>query len=287
MCSCGHWMDVLSKKVSLLSCSSLTQPLSKSKDQNVWVQNKVLRYAEIIHACAQSLSPVRPFVTLWPIAQQVPLSMEFSRQEYQSGFPFPSPNTCIVVLMKTLTRIKEYCFQKHLDLPQHLCVSLNHQEAINSLPDKRQFHLPPPIAMPLASVHKSKWMVAVVLVAKSCPTLLLPHESQPTRFLCLWDFPGKYTGMGCHFLLHGSSWLRDWTGGSSLAGGVFTTESRGKPRSMVSEYKRGGLWALGWLIMQLGLSCRRMGRGVRNVKETTWFWVIWINIWILMKEINT
>ena len=91
MCSCGHWMDVLSIKTSLLSCSSLTQPLSKSKDQKVWVQNKVLRYAEIIHACAQSFSRVRPFVTLWPIAQQVPLSMEFSRQEYWSGLPFHSP----------------------------------------------------------------------------------------------------------------------------------------------------------------------------------------------------
>ena len=24
---------------------------------------------------------------------------------------------------------------------------------------------------------------------------------QPARFLCPWDFPGKNTGMGCHFLL--------------------------------------------------------------------------------------
>ena len=104
-------MDVLSIKPSLLSCSSFTQPLSKSKDQNV--QNKVLRYAEIIHACAQSLSRVQPFVTLWTLARQAPLSTEFSRQEYQRELPFPSPNTCIVVLIKTLTRIKEYCFQKN------------------------------------------------------------------------------------------------------------------------------------------------------------------------------
>ena len=26
---------------------------------------------------------------------------------------------------------------------------------------------------------------------------------QPTRFLCPWDFPGKGTGVGCHFLLQG------------------------------------------------------------------------------------
>ena len=38
----------------------------------------------------QSLSHVRLFATPWTIAHQVPLSMEFSRQEYWSGFPFPS-----------------------------------------------------------------------------------------------------------------------------------------------------------------------------------------------------
>ena len=31
------------------------------------------------------------FVTLWIVAHQTPLSMGFSRQEYWSGLPFPSP----------------------------------------------------------------------------------------------------------------------------------------------------------------------------------------------------
>ena len=31
------------------------------------------------------------FVTPWTVARQAPLSMEFSRQEYWSGLPFPSP----------------------------------------------------------------------------------------------------------------------------------------------------------------------------------------------------
>ena len=31
------------------------------------------------------------FVILWTVACQVPLSMEFPRQEYWSGLPFPSP----------------------------------------------------------------------------------------------------------------------------------------------------------------------------------------------------
>ena len=37
------------------------------------------------------LSRVQLFVTPWTIVHQAPLSMEFSRQEDQSGLPFPSP----------------------------------------------------------------------------------------------------------------------------------------------------------------------------------------------------
>ena len=37
------------------------------------------------------LSCVQLFATLWTIARQAPLSMEFSRQEYWSGLPFPTP----------------------------------------------------------------------------------------------------------------------------------------------------------------------------------------------------
>ena len=33
----------------------------------------------------------KSFVTPWTVACQVPLSMEFSTQEYWSGVPFPSP----------------------------------------------------------------------------------------------------------------------------------------------------------------------------------------------------
>ena len=32
---------------------------------------------------------------------------------------------------------------------------------------------------------------------------LRPLGLQPARLLCLWDFPGKNTGVGCHFLLQG------------------------------------------------------------------------------------
>ena len=35
-----------------------------------------------------------------------------------------------------------------------------------------------------------------------CPTLATPWTVAP-RLLCPWDFPGKNTGVGCHFLLPG------------------------------------------------------------------------------------
>ena len=41
----------------------------------------------------KSLSHVQLFATPWTVAQQAPPSMGFSRQEYWSGLPFPSPGS--------------------------------------------------------------------------------------------------------------------------------------------------------------------------------------------------
>ena len=42
-------------------------------------------------AAAKSLSRIWLFATPWTVARQAPLPMGFSRQEYWSGLPFPSP----------------------------------------------------------------------------------------------------------------------------------------------------------------------------------------------------
>ena len=55
----------------------------------------------------KSLRHVRLFVTPWTVAYQAPPSMGFSRQEYWSGLPFPSPgdlpdpgsNPCLLCLL--------------------------------------------------------------------------------------------------------------------------------------------------------------------------------------------
>ena len=43
--------------------------------------------------------------------------------------------------------------------------------------------------------QKWKWSCSVLSDS------LRPHGWQPKRLLCPWDFPGKNTGVGCHFLL--------------------------------------------------------------------------------------
>ena len=53
---------------------------SQGKNTEKWKKVKV-----------KSLSHVQLFVTPWTVAHQAPLSMGFSRQEYWSGLPFPSP----------------------------------------------------------------------------------------------------------------------------------------------------------------------------------------------------
>ena len=42
-------------------------------------------------AAAKSLQSCLTLATPWTVARQTPLSMGFSRQEYWSGLPFPSP----------------------------------------------------------------------------------------------------------------------------------------------------------------------------------------------------
>ena len=41
------------------------------------------------------------------------------------------------------------------------------------------------------------------LVTQLCLTLCDPVDCSPPRLPCPWDFPGKGTGVGCHFLRQG------------------------------------------------------------------------------------
>ena len=54
-------------------------------------RTKSKTYNELLYVHILLLSHVRLFVTPWTVVHQAPLSMGFSRQEYWSGLPFPSP----------------------------------------------------------------------------------------------------------------------------------------------------------------------------------------------------
>ena len=60
----------------------------KEKFVGEFLDGKTLIYSR---SEVKSLSRVQLFATLWTIAHQAPPSMEFSRQEYWSGLPLPSP----------------------------------------------------------------------------------------------------------------------------------------------------------------------------------------------------
>ena len=46
-------------------------------------------------------------------------------------------------------------------------------------------------------------LIVALVQSLSCVQLLRPHGQEPARLFYPWDFPGKNTGVGCHFLLQG------------------------------------------------------------------------------------
>ena len=86
---------------SLQSCPSLCDRIDSSPPGSpiaVILQARTLEWVAISFSSAwkwkvkgKSLSRVRLFGTPWTAAHQAPLSMGFSRQEYWSGVPSPSP----------------------------------------------------------------------------------------------------------------------------------------------------------------------------------------------------
>ena len=67
--------------------------MSLSKLQESVMEREAWR--AVVHGVIKSQTGLNDwtelFMTLWSVAHQTPLSMRFSRQEYWSGLPFPSP----------------------------------------------------------------------------------------------------------------------------------------------------------------------------------------------------
>ena len=63
---------------------------------------KLLRVITLKTLCLCLFNHVWLFALPWTVAHQTPLSMKFSRQEYGSGLPFPSPVTILDLGIKPL-----------------------------------------------------------------------------------------------------------------------------------------------------------------------------------------
>ena len=96
-----HHNEELLLLLSLQSCPTLCDPIDSDPPGSPVpgiLQAKTLEWVAISFSNAgtgkvkvKSLSRVQLFTTPWSAAYQAPLSMGFSRQEYWSGVPLPSP----------------------------------------------------------------------------------------------------------------------------------------------------------------------------------------------------
>ena len=104
-CQTSTWISRAAAAKSLQSCPTLYDPIDGSPPGSPVpgiLQARTLEWVAISFSNAwkwkvkvKSLSRVRLFATPWTAAYQAALSVGFSRQEYWSGVPLPSPESAI------------------------------------------------------------------------------------------------------------------------------------------------------------------------------------------------
>ena len=122
----------------------------------------------MLYVCGSHSVMPDSFLTPWTAARQAPLSLGFPRPEHWSGLPFPSPGNLLDPGIKSTSP---------------------------ALTD----------SSPLAPPGKPMVTIRAVLSHSVVSDSLRSHGLQPARLLCLWNSPGKNTGVGCHILLQGIS----------------------------------------------------------------------------------
>ena len=130
-------------------------------------------------ALCYSLSRVWLFATLWTVTHQAPLSVEFSRQEYWSGLPFPSagdlPDPGIEPMSPAL--------QANLSKPPGTAAANWNISSVQSLIRVRLFETPWTAAHQASLSITNSWNSSKPMSIESvmpsshlilCPLLLLP-----------------------------------------------------------------------------------------------------------------
>ena len=135
--------------------------------------------------CAKSLSCVWLFAIPWTVACQTPLSMEFSRQEFWSGLPFPSPRD-----------LPDPGNKPRSPALQQILYCLSHQG--------------------------SPYTLLYCSVTQSCPTLCDPVDCSPPGSSVRGILQARILEWVAIPFSKGSSWPRDRTRVSCTAGRHFT-----------------------------------------------------------------
>ena len=80
------------------------------------------------------------------------------------------------------------------------------------------------------------------LVVKSCPTFLWPMDCSPPGSSVHWISQARILEWVAISFSRGSSWTRNWTYVSCIAGRFFTTEPSGKLLNDGAEFKSKAPW---------------------------------------------
>ena len=174
-------------------------------------------------------------MTLWTVARQASLPIGFSRQEYWSELPFPSPGD----LPGSGIELKSPALQADL-------YHLNHQKKTEvdchallqglfpRLRDKT--HISDLFLLLFRREMTNLYVLCVLcLVTQSCPALCDPLDCSPSlsqdRLLCPWGFPRQeyWLEQVAKLSSRGSSQSRDYTQVSRIQTDSLPFDPREKP----------------------------------------------------------
>ena len=92
------------------------------------------------------------------------------------------PTPCIKTFLVKLSRV--------VCLPEETLTNFSHPTSISL-----KFYLP---------IDSNDVSIRIYQQACTCACSVKSDSLQPTKLLCLWDFPSKNNGVCCHFLLQGT-----------------------------------------------------------------------------------
>ena len=198
---------------SLQSCPTLCDPIDRSPPRSPIpgiLQAITLEWVAISFSKAwkwrvnvKSLSRVRLLATPWTAAYQAPLSMGFSRRKYWSGVPLPSRGK----LHRFFKKLKIEYDSKIPFLSTHwkktktliwedMCTSVFIVSPFTIAKTWKQSVYPS-----TDEWIKRLWCVTTMEYCSVMSNSFQLYVLKLARLLGPWNFPGKNTGVGCHFLL--------------------------------------------------------------------------------------